>query len=56
MVEHTLSVLVQNADSQSSSEFQFNGGKIFPPNKLERVHDIMGMKSNSSGKCRMSYK
>lgn len=55
VVEQAPIVLAQNVDSQSSSEFHFNDGKIFPPNKLGRVHDIMVMKSNSSGKCRMSY-
>lgn len=55
VVEQVSSVLAQNVDAQSSSEFHFNGGKRFPPNKLGRVHDIMVLKSNCSGKQRMSY-
>lgn len=56
MSEQAPSGLLQNGDFQSGRELYFNAGKIFPPNKLGRVNDILVMKSNSSGKHRMSYK
>ena len=56
MVEQAPSGLLQNGDFHSCMELHFNGGKIFPPNKLGIVDDILVMKSNSSGKYRMSRK
>lgn len=56
MAEQASSGLFQNTDPQSCRQLHFNGGTTFPPNKLGRVDDILVMKSNSSGKYRISYK
>lgn len=55
MAEQAPTSLLQNRDSQPCNELHYNGGKIFPPNKLGRVDDILVMKSNSPGKHRILY-